>query len=56
MFAPRPKLTDPAPLVHPPLTDWLAGERSHRPGLALAGIGLLAAVAFASRLSRRVLS
>jgi len=56
MFAPRPKLTDPAPLVHPPLTDWLAGERSHRPGLALAGIGLLAAVAFASHLSRRVLA
>lgn len=56
MFAPRPKLTDPAPLVHPPLTDWLAGERSHRPGLALAGIGLLAAVALASRLSRLVLS
>ena len=56
MFAPRPKLTDPAPLVHPPLTDWLAGARSHRPGLALSGLGLLATVAFASRLSRRVLS
>ena len=56
LFAPRPKLTDPAPLVHPPLTDWLAGARSHRPGLALSGLGLLATVAFASRLSRRVLS
>ena len=29
--------SDPAPLTRPPLTDWLAGERSHGPGLALAG-------------------
>ena len=52
-----PSSTDPAPLVHPPLTDWLSAAIARAgPGLALAGVGLLAAVAGAARWSRRVLS
>jgi nitrous oxidase accessory protein len=52
LFAPRPKLTDPAPLVHPPLDEWLSGERPQRAGLVLAGVGLLALAALALRGSR----
>jgi nitrous oxidase accessory protein len=53
LFAPRPRLTDPAPLVHPPLTAWLTGERARSPSLLLAGVGLLA---LATLLLRKVLS
>ncbi len=56
IFAPRPKLTDPAPLTKPPLDDWLRGERPHRPGLAVAGFGLLVAAGGAVRASRKVLA
>jgi nitrous oxidase accessory protein len=56
LFAPRPKLTDPAPLVHPPLSEWLSGESPRRPGMALAGIGLLALAAGVIGLARRGLA
>jgi hypothetical protein len=56
MFAPRPKLCDPSPLTRPPHLDWMAAGRARRPGLALAGVGLLALVAGGLRASRRVLS
>jgi nitrous oxidase accessory protein len=56
LFAPRPRLTDPAPLVHPPLNEWLAGEPAKSPLFALAGAGMLALALGATRLSRRVLS
>jgi nitrous oxidase accessory protein len=56
LFAPRPKLIDPAPLAHPPLTDWLAGPAAPRAGLTVAGLCLLGAVAGATRISRKVLS
>ena len=44
IFAPRPKLTDPHPLRHPPLSPWTE-SRDARGGdrtLAVAGAGLLA--------------
>jgi nitrous oxidase accessory protein len=56
IFAPRPKLNDPAPLARPALTDWLVGERPRRGALTLAGLCLLGAAAGAFRLSRKVLS
>jgi nitrous oxidase accessory protein len=56
MFAPRPKLTDPAPLTHPPLTDWLAGSRPRGGALTWAGLLLLGTVAGLARLSRLALS
>jgi len=46
VFAPRPKLTDPHPLVHPPLTAWTRNDAAAPgAGLALAGTALLGAAA-----------
>jgi nitrous oxidase accessory protein len=56
LFAPRPRLTDPAPLTRPPLDEWLSGERPRRAGLVLAGVGLLALAAAAVRGSRGLLA
>jgi nitrous oxidase accessory protein len=43
IFAPRPKLTDPYPLVQAPLTAWTRsdGAATGRAGFAVAGVALL---------------
>jgi nitrous oxidase accessory protein len=58
VFAPRPKLTDPHPLVRPPLTGWTASRETapSRLGLTLAGLGLLGATAFAWSVLGRMLA
>ncbi len=57
MFAPRPKLTDPHPLVRPVLTRWTRAEEDGAPAGALAAAGgaLLGVVALAAAGVRRVL-
>jgi nitrous oxidase accessory protein len=49
LFAPRPRLTDPAPLVRAPLDDWLRGEPPHRAPLALTGAAMLLLAALARK-------
>ncbi len=47
VFAPRPKLTDPHPLVQPPLTSWTRTPDARGGGaLAVAAVGLLSLAAF----------
>jgi nitrous oxidase accessory protein len=54
LFAPRPKLTDPSPLVRPMLTPWTESREDAPggPGLLLAGASLLSLVALGATLSR----
>lgn len=58
IFAPRPKLADPHPLVDPPLNAWTRTEGAAGDGGALLGAGLaLLVMAFAAGVgARRVLS
>jgi nitrous oxidase accessory protein len=56
LFAPRPKLTDPFPLVRPPLNDWIAEARSRSAGLPLAGAGLLVIVFAGAHFTRRAIA
>jgi nitrous oxidase accessory protein len=55
IFATRPKLTDPHPLVRPKLTAWTQGDdtRSHGHGLAALGLGLLAVTGVVLGAARR---
>jgi nitrous oxidase accessory protein len=57
LFAPRPRMTDPHPLVRPPLTAWTESRdaRQGGAGLAAAGGGLLAVAALGVAGMRRVL-
>ncbi len=58
IFAPRPKLADAHPLVHPVLTIWTESRDEGRGGgrLALAGLALLALAAGAMLGARRALA
>jgi nitrous oxidase accessory protein len=57
IFAPRPKLVDPHPLVHAPLSAFQESrEAAGGPGLALAGMGMLSLAGVARLVARRVLS
>jgi len=58
LFAPRPKLTDPHPLMRPPLTGWTRDEIGGTPsgGLAAAGGGLLGVAVLMALAARRVLA
>ncbi|MFN8544943.1 MAG: nitrous oxide reductase family maturation protein NosD [Candidatus Binatia bacterium] len=59
IFAPRPKLTDPHPLVTPPLTAWTTGRDGAAPAgpeLALVGGLLLGGAGLACLAARRVLA
>jgi hypothetical protein len=59
IFAPRPKLTDPHPLVAPPLTAWTRTEDGigwHGAGFAGAGVALLSVVGVAVLGVRAVLA
>jgi nitrous oxidase accessory protein len=57
IFAARPKLTDPRPLAHPPLTGWTrTAETAAGIGVAVVAASLLAGVVLAVLGSRRVLS
>jgi nitrous oxidase accessory protein len=49
LFAPRPRLTDPAPLVRPPLDDWLRGDKPRRAPLVATGAMLLLLAAAAKK-------
>ena len=52
IFAPRPKLTDAHPLMHPPVSAWSGKGESRKSGLVLAGGGMLGLAALAARLTR----
>jgi hypothetical protein len=58
LFAPRPKLTDPHPLVRPPLTAWTDGSVAGGGdrGLAAVGAAMLGLAAAAYRRARWVLA
>ncbi len=57
IFAPRPKLTDPHPLVQAPLTAWTrTDEAAGGSGFTVAGAGLFALAAIAVIAARSVLS
>ncbi len=54
IFAPRPRMEDPAPLTAPPLSDWTRAKPAVRgAALPLASAGLLAAVVMAAAVLRR---
>src|SRR5262249_52372228 len=54
IFAPRPKLTDPHPLVQPRLTDWTESRDAGMPGHGLAATGaVLVALALVAALAAR---
>jgi nitrous oxidase accessory protein len=57
MFAPRPKLSDSHPLVHPPLGTWTDARMTGGtdPGIAVVGMALLGVVAVAWQRAHRVL-
>jgi nitrous oxidase accessory protein len=57
VFAPRPKLSDPAPLVRPALAAWARddGAAGADRGLAAVGLGLLGVAALAGAGARSVL-
>jgi nitrous oxidase accessory protein len=58
LFAPRPKFIDAHPLVRPPLTAWTESRdtEGRSPGMAAAGVGLLALVALCGLGTRHVLA
>jgi len=58
VFAPRPRLADPHPLVRPPLTAWTESRDAGRSpaGLAAAGAGLLMLAGGALAAAHRVLA
>jgi nitrous oxidase accessory protein len=57
VFAPRPKLTDPHPLLRPTLTAWTRSDGAARAGigLAVAGVTLLGVAALGWYAARRTL-
>lgn len=58
LFAPRPKLTDPSPLMRSPVGAGLLGRGAPRgrPGLAMTGVALLGLVVCARHFLRPVLT